>query len=185
MKVMHMISGGDSGGAKTHLFALLDKLCLKCDIVVACLMKGIFYEEILEKDIETVLFEQKSRLDLSVVEDIRKFIAERKIDLLHVHGARANFIGMFLKNKINIPIVTTMHSDYLLDFDSFLKKIIFTNLNKISLRKIDYFIAVSDNFKDMLIDIHCSKPPIWTHPNKLFEIPKIRVNMPSYSDDRI
>lgn len=152
MKVMHMISGGDSGGAKTHLFALLDKLCLKCDIVVACLMKGVFYEEILEKDIETVLFEQQSRLDLSVVNDIRKFIAERKIELLHVHGARANFIAMFLKKKINIPIVTTMHSDYLLDFDSFLKKIIFTNLNKLSLRKIDYFIAVSDNFKDMLID---------------------------------
>ena len=30
-----------------------------------------------------------------------------------------------------------------------------------------------------------SKPPIWTHTNKLFEIPKIRVNMPSYSDNRI
>ena len=26
MKVMHLISGGDSGGAKTHLFELLDKL---------------------------------------------------------------------------------------------------------------------------------------------------------------
>ena len=26
MKVLHMISGGDSGGAKTHLFTLLDEL---------------------------------------------------------------------------------------------------------------------------------------------------------------
>lgn len=152
MKVMHMISGGDSGGAKTHLFALLDKLKYKCDVVVACLMKGVFYEEILEKDIETVLFEQKSRLDLSVLGDIRKFMKERNIELLHVHGARANFIAMFLKKHLSIPIITTMHSDYLLDFDSFLKKLIFTNLNKISLRKINYFIAVSDNFKEMLID---------------------------------
>ena len=70
MKVMHMISGGDSGGAKTHLFALLDKLKYKCDIVVACLMKGVFYDEILEKDIETVLFEQKSRLDLGVLKNM-------------------------------------------------------------------------------------------------------------------
>ncbi len=152
MKVMHMISGGDSGGAKTHLFALLDKLKNKCDIVVACLMKGVFYEEILEKDIETVLFEQKSRLDLGVLKDIRKFMEERKIELLHVHGARANFIAMFLKKHLSVPIITTMHSDYLLDFDSFFKKLVFTNLNKISLRKIDYFIAVSENFKEMLID---------------------------------
>ncbi len=152
MKVMHMISGGDSGGAKTHLFALLDKLKSHCDIVVSCLMNGTFYNEILEKDIETVLFEQKSRLDLSVVKDICKFIDMRNIDLLHVHGARANFIAMFLKKHISIPVVTTMHSDYLLDFDTFYKKLIFTNLNKISLRKLNYFIAVSNDFKDMLID---------------------------------
>lgn len=152
MKVMHMISGGDSGGAKTHLFALLDKLKLRCDVVVACLMQGVFYEEILEKDIETLLFEQKNRFDLSVLTDIKKYITENGVDILHVHGARANFIAFFLKKHLSIPIVTTMHSDYRLDFDSFYKKLIFTTLNKISLRKIDYFIAVSDNFKNMLIE---------------------------------
>lgn len=152
MKIMHMISGGDSGGAKTHLFSLLDKLKSKCDVAVGCLMRGVFYNEILEKDIETVLFEQKNRFDLSVLKDIRRFISEREIDLLHVHGARANFIAMFLKKHLSIPIVTTMHSDYLLDFDTFFKKLIFTNLNSYSLKKIDYFIAVSDTFKEMLID---------------------------------
>lgn len=152
MKIMHMISGGDSGGAKTHLFSLLDKLKSKCDVVVVCLMRGVFYNEILEKDVETVLFEQKNRFDLSVVKGIRTFMAERNIDLLHVHGARANFIAMFLKKHLSIPIVTTMHSDYLLDFDTFFKKLIFTNLNSYSLKKLDYFIAVSDSFKDMLID---------------------------------
>lgn len=152
MKIMHMISGGDRGGAKTHLFSLLDKLKTKCDVVVACLMEGVFYEEILEKDIETVLFRQSNRFDLSVLSAIRRFISEREIELLHVHGARANFIAMFLKKHLHIPIVTTMHSDYLLDFDTFFKKLIFKNLNVLSLKKIDYFIAVSDNFKKMLID---------------------------------
>ncbi len=152
MNVMHLISGGDKGGAKTHLFSLLDKLKNKCNVVVACLMRGVFYEEILSKDTETVLFEQKTRLDLSVVGAIQSFLNERKIDILHVHGARANFIAMFLKSNLSIPIVTTMHSDYLLDFDTFFKKIIFTNLNIISLKKLDYFIAVSDMFRDMLID---------------------------------
>jgi len=151
MKVMHLISGGDSGGAKTHLFELFDRLTAKCDITVVCLMKGVFYNEILEKDVETLLFEQKNRFDLSVVKKIACEIRTRGTDILHVHGARANFIAMFLKKHISIPVVSTIHSDPLLDFDSFVKKLVFKNLNLISLKKIDYFITVSDNFKDMMI----------------------------------
>ena len=81
MKVMHLISGGDSGGAKTHLFELFDRLTVKCDVTVVCLMKGVFYNEILQKDIKTLLFEQKNRLDLSVVRKIADEIG--KLALAH------------------------------------------------------------------------------------------------------
>ncbi len=151
MKILHLIRGGDSGGAKTHLFTLLDELKKYAECEVVCLIPGIFYQEILKKDVKTILFEQKNRFDLSVVAKIKDTIKKDGIDILHVHGAMANFVARFLKKQIDIPIVTTMHSDYLLDFDTFFKKIIFTSLNVWSLRKIDYFIAVSDNFKDMLI----------------------------------
>ncbi len=152
MKIMHLIRGGDSGGAKTHLFTLLDELQKYVECEVVCLIPGVFYREILDKDIKTTLFPQKNRFDLSVVKKIKNLIEEDGVDILHVHGAMANFIAQFLKKKIDIPIVTTMHSDYLLDFDTFFKKIVFTALNAASLRKIDYFIAVSDNFKSMLME---------------------------------
>ncbi len=150
MKVLHLISGGDSGGAKTHLFSLLDKLKTMAEVRVGCLMEGVFYREILEKDIDSVLFKQKNRFDLSVVDDIAKMINEEGFDVFHVHGARANFVACFVMKKINIPTVTTVHSDYLLDFDQLVKKLVFTNLNKWALKRIPYYIAVSDNFKDML-----------------------------------
>ncbi|MBQ6894470.1 MAG: polysaccharide pyruvyl transferase CsaB [Clostridia bacterium] len=162
MKVMHLISGGDSGGAKTHLFELLDKLKLSCEVSVACLMKGPFYQEILGKDIDSHLFLQKNRFDLSVVDDIHRFISEKNIELLHVHGARANFIAMFLKCRLSIPVVTTMHSDYLLDFDEIFKRLVFTNLNILSLRRLDYFIAVSHSFRDMLINRNFRPNGIYT-----------------------
>lgn len=154
MKVIHLISGGDSGGAKTHVFALLDKLKYQADIRVICLMQGVFYKEIKEKkpEIDTVLLEQKSRFDISVANKLADMINEEKFDILHVHGARANFVAMLMKHKVKVPVVTTMHSDYLLDFDTFIKKLVFLNMNKLALRTIDYFIAVSDNFKDMLIE---------------------------------
>ena len=50
MKILHMISGGDSGGAKTHVFALLDALKKYADVKIICLTPGIFYQEILKKD---------------------------------------------------------------------------------------------------------------------------------------
>lgn len=152
MKVLHLISGGDSGGAKTHLFSLLDKLKQKATVRVACLIDGVFYQELQYQDVDNVLFPQKNRFDLSVVDDIADMINHEQFDVFHVHGARANFVAEFVMKKIHIPTVTTVHSDYLLDFDTPVKKFFFTNLNKHALKKIPYYIAVSDNFKDMLIE---------------------------------
>ncbi|MFR6449353.1 MAG: glycosyltransferase family 4 protein, partial [Peptoniphilus grossensis] len=93
------------------------------------------------------------RSDLSVVSKLSDEINNGKYDLVHAHGARANFICMFLKKKIKVPMVTTIHSDYMLDFkDSFYKNLIYTTLNKMSLKKFDHYICVSDNFKKMLVD---------------------------------
>ncbi|MBR7163826.1 MAG: polysaccharide pyruvyl transferase CsaB [Clostridia bacterium] len=152
MKVLHLIAGGDSGGAKTHLFSLLDKLKAKATVRVACLIDGVFYQELQDQNVDNVLFLQRNRFDLSVVSGIADMINQEEFDVFHVHGARANFVAEFVMKRINIPTVTTVHSDYLLDFDEPVKKFFFTNLNKHALSKIPYHIAVSDNFKDMLIE---------------------------------
>lgn len=152
MKVLHIISGGDSGGAKTHMFALLDELCKIADVTVVCLMRGVFYEEIMQRNVRTLLFEQKSRMDFSVCKKISQLIKDEGINIVNAHGARANFVAMQLdQKKLGVPVVTTVHSDPLLDFDSPLKKLIFTNLNRMALKKIKYKIAVSDAFRDMLV----------------------------------
>ena len=164
MKILHMISGGDSGGAKTHVFALLDALKKYADVKIICLTPGIFYQEILKKDIDTVLIEQKNRGDLSIISKISDIIEKEGFDLLHIHGARANFVSSLLKRKIKIPIVSTVHSDYKLDFtEGFYKKYVFTLLNQIALKDMDYYIGVSNNFKNMLIQRGFS-------PNKIFTV---------------
>ena len=43
MKVIHLISGGDTGGAKTHVLTLLDNLRkMNIDAELLCIMEGIF-----------------------------------------------------------------------------------------------------------------------------------------------
>lgn len=152
IKVLHLISGGDNGGAKTHIFNLMKGLEGKVDAKIICFTKTEFYDEAVERGIDIEVFYQEKRSDLSVVSKIRDLIINENYDLVHAHGARANFICMFLKNKIDIPMLTTIHSDYKLDFkDSFYKNLIFTSLNKLALKKFDYYICVSDTFKRMLI----------------------------------
>ncbi len=151
MKILHMISGGDTGGAKTHVFALLGKLKKRADVTVVCFMKGVFWDELQQIDVKSELIPQKSRFDMSVVNRLCEICESEQIDIIHCHGARANFIAAALRRRISIPLLTTIHSDYLLDFDGFYRKLVYTSLNVFALKQFRYFIAVSDNFRQMLI----------------------------------
>jgi polysaccharide pyruvyl transferase CsaB len=152
MKVLHMISGGDKGGAKTSVFALLLALNEEIDITIACFTEGVFYQEVQELPVKSTLFKQKFRNDLSIINRLSRYVRQNGFDIIHAHGARANFISMMLKPFVKIPVVTTVHSDYKLDFtDKFYKRFFYTALNTIALRTLDYYIGVSEEFRRMLI----------------------------------
>lgn len=152
MKVLHLISGGDTGGAKTHVLTLLKKLNKTIDARLLCLMESIFTEQAREMEIPITVIKQNKRYNLSIVKKIIDLINNEKYDILHCHGARANFIAIALKPFVKIPIITTIHSDYKIDFlnDKY-KQLVYTPLNSFALRLIPYYIAVTDSFKDMLI----------------------------------
>ena len=86
------------------------------------------------------------------IRTIQNIVFTGEYNILHTHGAKANMIGVFVKKKTGIPVVSTVHSDYRLDYlHSVLKMYTFGLINTIALRLVDYYIAVSLNFKDMLI----------------------------------
>lgn len=149
MKVLHLISGGDTGGAKTSLYTLLTELKKIMTVRLVCFMDGDFAEGAKALGIDVVVLPQKRRFDMSVVKVLHEMCEKEHFDLVNCHGARANFIGMFLKRKVRIPMITTIHSDFMHDFDNSLyKKIVFTTLNRYSLKKMDAYIAVSKMTKD-------------------------------------
>ncbi len=151
MKVLHLISGGDDGGAKTHVINLLKELSKYEDITLVCLLNENFAKEAKEAGIHVVILKQEKRYNLQIVNQLSEMLKDG-YNLLHCHGARANFVGMFIKKKHKIPMVSTIHSDYRLDFDNnFYKKMVYTPLNYISLKRMDYFIAITNQFKRMLV----------------------------------
>ncbi|MEG0321436.1 MAG: glycosyltransferase, partial [Oscillospiraceae bacterium] len=162
MKVLHLISGGDSGGAKTHVHSLLQNLSRTIDITMVCFMDGPFVEEARALGINTVVIADKN--PLHALKPLKKMIREGKFDILHCHGARGNLMGALLKHTFKIPVVSTVHSDYQLDYlGRPLSRLTYGTLNTIALRRLDYRIGVSDAMVDLLITRGFD-------PDKLFSI---------------
>lgn len=99
MKVLHLISGGGDtgGGAKTHIISLVKELDKLIDAKVICFIEDTFYYEALDAGINIEVFEQKKRSDMSVINRLKEEIDSEGYDIIHCHGARANFIAVFLK----------------------------------------------------------------------------------------
>ena len=87
MKVIHLISGGDSGGAKTHVLSLLQHLNRSITAQMICFKDGPFAEEARTMGIPTEIMGgnniPKLRRQLSA------YIREGGYDVIHCHGARA------------------------------------------------------------------------------------------------
>lgn len=163
LKVLHLISGGDVGGAKTHVHSLVKELSKSIPVKIICLMEGDFYEEGKEMGLDIEVFSQKRRYDLSVVSRLEALIKKEGFNVIHSHGARANFITRFLKRKVHIPCITTVHSDFMQDFKGNLyKHLIYTTLNIFALKAFDYYIAISEDFEKMLQERGFPKDKIFT-----------------------
>ncbi len=89
--------GGRHWRAKTHIISLVKELDKLIDAKVICFIEDTFYYEALDAGINIEVFEQKKRSDMSVINRLKEEIDSEGYDIIHCHGARANFIAVFLK----------------------------------------------------------------------------------------
>ena len=133
MKVIHLISGGDTGGAKTHVLSLLQQLNRTITAQLVCFRAGKFSEEAQERGIPTEIFDSQNVK--KTYQALRAYIRDGAYDVIHCHGARANMMGALLRRSTGLPVVTTVHSDYKLDYMGRpLGKLTYGNINAVALR---------------------------------------------------
>ena len=162
MKVIHLISGGDSGGAKTHVHSLLQNLSRTIEVTMVCFMEGPFAQEARELGISTVVLPGHNLLH--TFRTLKQMIREGGYQIIHCHGARGNMMGALLRKATGLPVVTTVHSDYRLDYlGRPFSRISYGTINTIALRRLDYRIGVSDAMTNLLISRKFD-------PDKLFTI---------------
>lgn len=150
MKIIHMISGGDVGGAKTHVLSLLAGLNKTETVHLICFTEGPFANEARQLGIPTTVIADSSLLRTG--KRILAMIRHDGYQVIHCHGARANMMGMLLRKKAGVPVISTIHSDYRLDYlGRPMAALTYGNINKIALRRFDAWVGVSAGMTDLLI----------------------------------
>ncbi len=150
MRVIHLIGGGDTGGAKTHVLHLLRELNRSIDAQLFCFMRGEFSDDARKMGIPIHVIESGN--PFIGLRELKKLLSGRQVDIIHCHGARGNLMGNLLKHFIKAPVVTTVHSDYRLDYlGRPVARLSYGTTNLVALRRLNYDIGVSDPMRELLI----------------------------------
>ena len=161
MKIIHMISGGDVGGAKTHVLSLLAGLNKTETVHLICFTEGPFADEARQLGIPTTVIDDGSPLRTG--KRILAMIRHDGYQVIHCHGTRANMMGMLLRKKAGVPVISTIHSDYRLDYlGRPLAALTYGNINKIALRRFDAWVGVSAGMTGLLISRNFDPQRVYT-----------------------
>ena len=177
MKIMHLISGGDVGGAKTHVLTLLQELYKEHEVLLVCFVDGPFADEARAMGIPTRIMRHKEVFSLR--RELLGCIRAGQFDLIHCHGAKANVYATWIRRKLSVPVISTVHSDPRLDYlGRPLANLSYGVMNRFAMRFRDGWVAVSDSMKELLISRGYDGGRIWpiyngiVFPKKLECLPR-------------
>ncbi|MBM3253452.1 MAG: glycosyltransferase family 4 protein [Candidatus Omnitrophica bacterium] len=111
----------------------------------------LMVKEARERGIKTFIVNAKGRFDLGTVRQIKRFIAENKIDIIHCHGYKADVICALLPKKLNIKKITTLHGWWI---GKSIKLKFYNWLDHLAIRNFDKIMVVSEPMKIALIRRH-------------------------------
>lgn len=150
MRILHLVSSGGLYGAEQVILNLA-----RADNTVSYV--GALYnahsphleviDEAKNRGVGTVVFHSRGRLDLGTVFQIRRFLRERRIDILHSHGYKSDIIGCLAVLLRRTRWVATNHVWHPMTG----KLRLYEAADAFVLRHARRVIAVSSEIKDDLI----------------------------------
>lgn len=148
---MHVMGGGDVGGAKTHIMNMVTGLSARNEVMLVSFRAGPFADEARERGIDVRVIERHN--PFRAARAMRALVDEFQPDIIHCHGGRANLMGAMVRRTRRVPVLTTVHSDYKLDYlGNPFKQHTFGAANAVALRFLDFYQPVADRMARTLIE---------------------------------
>ena len=144
-KILHIIGGGEIGGAEQHVLTLLNGIDrTRFTPHLVCLTDGPFAALARETNIPTITRSMHFPLDLSPLPGIIRWARQKGINLVHTHGSRANLLGRLGARWLGVPSLTTVHSSLAHDYLSPWSARMALGLDRLTLPLTSGIITVSE-----------------------------------------
>jgi glycosyltransferase involved in cell wall biosynthesis len=180
LRLLHVIGGGDTGGAMSHLLPLLSALeRTGCDVHLLCLGEGGLAEEAGRRGLPVTVLPMDGARDPRVLRPLRRLLAAGPMgieallrrgagnatagrapaaaatrwDVVHTHGMRANLpVRLAMRTLRDRPcLFTTVHSDLRLDYVSAPLARVYQGVDRATLGGVDNIVCVSDALRALLV----------------------------------
>lgn len=110
IKVLECIRQGLIGGGESHLLVLMENIDRsKYDPVVLSFTGGPMIDRLNEMGVRNHIIPSLKAFDVKVWGKVKKLMIAEKIELVHVHGSRANSNILWAARSLKIPVIYTVH----------------------------------------------------------------------------
>ncbi len=110
IKVLQAIRQGQVGGGETHILNLVQEMNKAVyEPVVLAFTGGQMIDHLNSMGITSHVIASEKPLDIRKWKAVKKFMAQQQIDIVHVHGTRANSNVYWAAKSLRIPIIYTIH----------------------------------------------------------------------------
>lgn len=110
IRVLETIRQGKIGGGESHVLDLVATLNKdEFEPVVLSFTDGPMIEALQQMGIPAQVIQSEKAFDIGVWKAVKRFIAAAGIDIVHVHGTRANTNVLWAARSLGLPIVYTIH----------------------------------------------------------------------------
>lgn len=157
MKIAIIITSSDRAGAQMHVLSLIKGLRSKHHFILITGSKGFLTDEVDKLGIDYHVVETLNR-SISLFNDYHSFKSIRSLlkllnpDLVHVHSAKAAFIGRLASRAVSIKSIYTVHGWAFSKGNGLVKRVITFVLEKMMVKYTNKFIVVSHYDKSIAIN---------------------------------
>ncbi len=110
VRILETIRQGQVGGGETHVLDLVRKLDKsKFQVDVLSFTDGPMVEKLNSLGINTYVIHTEKPFDINIWGTVSEFISNGGYHIVHAHGTRAASNVFYATNKLNIPMVYTVH----------------------------------------------------------------------------
>jgi glycosyltransferase involved in cell wall biosynthesis len=127
IKVLHLTFDMRIGGTEQVIKNLIETTdTTKYDASILCIEQpiGPFGQLLIKSGINIDSFQRKNGFDLTLIKDIRRYIKQHKIDVLHCHQYSPWVYGTFATIFLNVKVIFTEHGRFYPDSGSWKRRLI-------------------------------------------------------------